>query len=131
MALFTRRDRIAIVCIALVILIGWGFRYTLHRHDSQNELRVIPNAVKPPPILESGSKLPAYPIDINTAGEKELETLTMIGTVKAADIIAYRNEHGPFKTVNDIMNVHGIGQATFEKIKDHITVNPKDTSMKQ
>ena len=49
-------------------------------------------------------------------------TLPGIGEEKAKTIIAYRNEHGPFEKIEDIMNVSGIGEKLFEKIKDYITV---------
>lgn len=61
-------------------------------------------------------------VNINTAGVSELETLDGIGEVKAQAIIDYRNANGPFQKVEDIKNVSGIGDATFDKIKDHITV---------
>ena len=131
MALFTRRDRIAVACISVLILFGWIVRYSIHHHESPNQLRVIRNAVQLPEDLESAGKRSTGLIDINNAGVKELETMYMIGPVRAADIIAYREKHGAFETISDIKNVHGIGPATFEKIKDRITVNPKDTTVKQ
>lgn len=62
------------------------------------------------------------PVNINTASESELETLSGIGQVKAKAIIKYRSENGKFNTIQDIMKVNGISQATFDKIKDGITV---------
>ena len=131
MALFTRRDRIAIACIAVLILSGWIVRYSIHRHVSPDQLRVIGNAVQLPEDLESGDKCSTGLIDINTADEKELELLPMIGPVRAADIVAYREKYGAFKTISDIKNVRGIGPVTFDKIKDRITVNSKYTTVKQ
>lgn len=61
-------------------------------------------------------------VNINTAGVEELTTLTGIGDVKAEAIIKYRNEVGKFTTTEDLLKVDGIGEALFEKIKDHITV---------
>lgn len=61
-------------------------------------------------------------VSINTATKQELMTLSGIGESKASTIIEYREEHGEFKTIEDIMNVSGIGEAAFEKIKDQITV---------
>lgn len=61
-------------------------------------------------------------ININTASIEELTTLTGIGDVKAEAIIKYRNEVGKFKTKEEILNVDGIGESLFEKIKDDITV---------
>ena len=61
-------------------------------------------------------------VSINTASLSELQTLTGIGETKANAIIKYREEHGPFSKIEDLMNVSGIGDATFAKIKDNITI---------
>ncbi len=61
-------------------------------------------------------------ININTASLEQLMTLSGIGESKANSIISYREENGNFKTIEDITNVSGIGQALYEKIKDYITV---------
>ncbi len=59
-------------------------------------------------------------ININTAGPAELDKLPMIGNTRARAIIQYRSEHGSFKTIDDIVNVPGIGPKTLEKIRDRI-----------
>ncbi len=66
----------------------------------------------------------AYPskIDINTAGKEALMTLKGIGESRAEAIIAYRTEHGPFQRIEDIMQVPGIKDGAFQKIKEDITV---------
>lgn len=61
-------------------------------------------------------------ININTASIDELVLIPYIGTEKAKDIIEYRDENGFFESIEDIMNVSGIGEATFEKLKDSIMV---------
>lgn len=61
-------------------------------------------------------------ININTADEAQLTTLTGIGATRAQAIIAYREENGPFVAIEDIMNVQGIKEGTFAKIKDEIVV---------
>lgn len=61
-------------------------------------------------------------ININTADEAQLTTLTGIGATRALAIIAYREENGPFAAIEDIMNVQGIKEGTFAKIKDEIVV---------
>ena len=61
-------------------------------------------------------------ININTADEAQLTTLTGIGATRAQAIIAYREETGPFAAIEDIMNVQGIKEGTFAKIKDEIVV---------
>jgi competence protein ComEA len=61
-------------------------------------------------------------IYINTASEEEILQLPGIGPTKAAAIIAYREEHGPFQKAEDLLNVTGIGEKTLEKIKEYIVV---------
>ncbi len=61
-------------------------------------------------------------ININTAPAEELALLPNIGMGRAEDIVAYREEHGAFETIEEIQQVNGIGQATYEKIKDIICV---------
>jgi len=61
-------------------------------------------------------------VNINTALVPELTTLTGVGESKAQAIIKYREENGNFNKIEDIMNVSGIGEKAFEKIKDFITI---------
>ena len=61
-------------------------------------------------------------MNINTADSITLQTIPGIGPSKAERIIDYRNTEGKFKKIEDIKNVTGIGDATFENIKDYITV---------
>jgi competence protein ComEA len=61
-------------------------------------------------------------MNINTASATELEELSGIGEVLAATIVEYRDQNGPFATVDDLMDVSGIGPATLEEIRDQVTV---------
>jgi competence protein ComEA len=61
-------------------------------------------------------------INVNTASATELETLSGIGEVLAATIIEYRTQNGPFASVEDLMDVSGIGPATLDEIRDQVTV---------
>uniref|UniRef100_A0A7C5ZCQ5 Competence protein ComEA n=1 Tax=Caldicellulosiruptor owensensis TaxID=55205 RepID=A0A7C5ZCQ5_9FIRM len=61
-------------------------------------------------------------INVNTATKEELKTLDRIGDKLAERIIEYRQKHGPFKSIEEIKNVNGIGEKIFESIKDSITV---------
>lgn len=61
-------------------------------------------------------------ININTASQTELEQLPGIGTSTALKIINYKNEHGNFKSIDEIKNVPGIGNAKYENIKDMICI---------
>lgn len=62
-------------------------------------------------------------ININTASASELETLSGIGPQKAQEIIRHREEEGHFKKIEELTNVSGIGDKTFEKLKDKIMVD--------
>lgn len=63
-------------------------------------------------------------ININSAGTEDLMTLPGVGEAMAASIVAYRTEHGPFTTIEEIMDVPGIGQGRYEGFKAMITVGP-------
>ena len=62
-------------------------------------------------------------VNINTASVQELCTIRMIGETKAKAIVNYREKYGAFKDKGDIVKVYGIGEKTYEKIKDSICVN--------
>jgi competence protein ComEA len=75
------------------------------------------------PTGSSSGKLPAgQTVNINTATAEELDALPGIGPTKAQAIIDYRNQNGPFKSIEDIENVKGIKEGEFGKIKDMIRV---------
>ena len=74
--------------------------------------------VQPPSRQTSSDK-----ININTADAAELETLPGIGPTRAQQIVDYRQQHGPFSTVEEIMDVSGIGPATFEGLRERITTD--------
>lgn len=61
-------------------------------------------------------------ININIATASQLATLTYISTALGEKIVAYREENGLYKSIEEIMNVSGIGRATYERIRDYITL---------
>lgn len=63
-------------------------------------------------------------ININTASQSELETLPGIGPTTAQKIIEYREQNGEFVTIEELINVSGIGPGLYDRIKDLITVGP-------
>lgn len=73
-------------------------------------------------IVEDKTSKKESKIDINTATQTELETLSGIGPSTALKIINYRKENGKFNSIDEIMNVSGIGEAKYESIKDYICV---------
>jgi competence protein ComEA len=62
------------------------------------------------------------PININTASVNELEALDGIGPVLAERIVAYREEHGPFAAIEDLMQVKGIGEDSWNNLLERITI---------
>ncbi|MBR4693427.1 MAG: helix-hairpin-helix domain-containing protein [Bacilli bacterium] len=73
-------------------------------------------------ISNSQTNVVSGKVNINTASISELMTLNGIGESRAKDIISYREKNGPFKTIEDIKNVSGIGESTYANIKENITV---------
>jgi competence protein ComEA len=65
---------------------------------------------------------PAVTVNINTASAADLEELPGIGAKTAARILEYRQKNGPFKKVEELMNVNGIGEKNFLKLKAQLTV---------
>lgn len=64
----------------------------------------------------------AAKININTAGKAQLETLPGIGGVKAQNILSYREKNGPFQSIDELINVNGIGAKILEGMRDYITI---------
>jgi len=73
-------------------------------------------------VVQASTENQGDKININTANLAELDKLPGVGPVRAADIISYREKNGGFKTIEDIKNIKGIGDVSFEKIKDLITI---------
>ena len=107
----------------------------LNRVNLAQELRdqqqvVVPRVGETPVPPPAGSEPPsrsgeaplAVKVNINTAAADELDTLPEIGAEMARRIVAYRAANGPFKSIEDIQRVTGIGDATYQKLKDRITV---------
>ena len=70
----------------------------------------------------TGAIDPSGKVNINTADSTQLQTLNGVGPATAQKIIDYRDSSGRFTTIEDLKNVSGIGDKTFEKLKDYICV---------
>lgn len=104
-----------------VILIAGGL---LNTADTTNINMVSPiynNQMIYIPFTSNGGSI-VNKININTAGVSELQTLYGVGESKALNIIEYRNNNGLFRSIEEIMNVSGIGEDIFNKIKEIITI---------
>jgi competence protein ComEA len=80
-------------------------------------------AAKPPAARSAAT--PAAPVNLNTATQAQLETLPGIGAKAAQRILEYRQKNGTFKKPEDLMNVKGIGEKSFLKLKPFLTVSDR------
>ena len=81
-----------------------------------------PGATAPGGTGSTSSTGGATILNINTASETDLETLPGVGPVTAAAIIDYRTQNGPFTSVDDLIDVSGIGPSTLEQVRPFVTV---------
>ena len=92
--------------------------------DGSEPVKYTPSTPKTTPSTEKTTVKtgPSKKVNLNTAGVEELSTLPGIGPKKAETIIEYRNASGGFKSIDELKNVKGIGEKTFEKLEPYITV---------
>ncbi|MGT2949847.1 competence protein [Streptococcus cuniculi] len=87
----------------------------------EEAVSIIPSAS---PAQASGDKgATTGLVNLNTATEAELQTISGIGAKRAADIVAYRESNGRFQSVDDLKNVPGIGGKSLENIRPYVTVD--------
>ena len=77
---------------------------------------------KAPAKAAKAEAAPSTPVNLNTATQAQLETLPGIGAASAKRIIEYREKNGKFKKIEELMNVKGIGEKSFLKLKPLVTV---------
>jgi comEA protein len=104
------KEEIKEECICPVLDCSKCFNSTIIDGNSNNDL-------VPDQNIESNNK-----ISLNNSTKEELMTLIGVGESKAEAIIEYRNKNNGFKNIEEIMNVSGIGEAAYNKIKDNITL---------
>jgi competence protein ComEA len=86
----------------------------------------IPNIARNAPINLSGDSenLYNYPLNINEADQLALESLPGIGPAKAADILAYRQKLGGFTSLDELLDISGIGPSTLDSLRDYLICEP-------
>jgi len=120
---FNRNEQIILLILCTTLLVGLIVTY-LDKEDSDSipDFEVRKNAVAVPPPQES-EKAAELLIDLNKATAKDLERLPGIGPQIATRIIAYRDQNGAFKKIDDITKVSGIGPKTLERLRPHLIPN--------
>jgi competence protein ComEA len=79
---------------------------------------------------KSAAAVPTTPVNLNTATEAQLEALPGIGPKVAQRIVEYRQKNGAFKKIEDLMNVKGIGEKSFLKLKPMLTLDKAEKADK-
>ena len=127
-----RKDPVSLVVFLGLIIFALVIGYSAFYQPSAQEVKYIPytsseisEIVQSSVIFESteNTHFIGEKLNINLATEEEIaENLDGIGTTLAKRIVDYRTENGNFSDISDIMNVKGIGEKTFENIKDKICI---------
>lgn len=108
--------------VFLALLVGFFLGRNARRPEvSVTVTRSTQAAATAPPSTPGPTEDPVFPIDINTADRYQLAMLPGIGEVLADRILAYRDAHGSFPCVEELLNVEGIGTKKLEEILDLIT----------
>jgi competence protein ComEA len=81
---------------------------------------VVPGAAAAVPVAGAAGEVPSAPVSLGSATLEQLETLDGVGPATAQKIVAYRTEHGGFRSVEDLANVPGIGPKKLAAIKPHV-----------
>lgn len=117
-----KKEKLVLIALACVFVLGVVF--------SIRDLNVpVMNTQERREYQQQTEALKTGLIDINTANSMELQLLKGIGSTKADAIVNYRETSGIFSKKEDIMNVPGIGPATFEKIKDRLQITEDDSEI--
>ncbi|MCJ7497402.1 MAG: helix-hairpin-helix domain-containing protein [candidate division Zixibacteria bacterium] len=130
---FTPQESKAIIFLIVVLLIGSGVTiYKKYHPDFAPELLIENNFPEQKKVFEPARssaiseninlKIPGRKVNLNTATLRELESLPGIGPELGRRILDYREKRGNFSTIDEIINVKGIGPKILEKFKNLITV---------
>lgn len=117
----TRTELICVAAAVVFIALAAGLRLCSAGSGGVTVAPSSPGALPTESAGETAEPARTGLVNLNTASAEELSALPGIGEVKAKAIVEYRREHGPFTSTAGVMDVSGIGQGTYDKIKDYIT----------
>ena len=126
-----KKQRVSVLVILTLVFTAFTLGFFLGRNRESSGIRVSvpsdmqtqpPETTVAPPLPEEIQRIITFPININTAGKEEFMALPGIGEILADRILAYRDAHGYFSSVEELMHVEGIGEKRMEEILDFITI---------
>lgn len=106
---------VALTLVFSLTMVGIYFHSTRMGEGDEYTIRAGDLAIEAEPM-----EAVRWQVSINTATAEELTKLTGVGEVLAERIVAYREEHGPFRSAEELMNVNGIGEGKFADMKEQI-----------
>jgi len=109
------------LCLTALVLAFLGGWFASRQYEINRQFVPVISEQPSEPSSPSPELQPNQQININTASREELMSLPGIGEKRANDIIAYREEHGPFPIPEAVTDVPGIGESTLQQILDYIT----------
>jgi comEA protein len=125
---FNRNEQIALLLLAGALLIG-GVVSIVSRYaaDRTPDFEVRKGAVALPPatpdsVLDAQAQAVVAPIDLNRASAKDLQRLPRVGPQTARRIVEYREQNGPFRSLDDLTVIRGIGPKTIDRLRPLATV---------
>ena len=122
---FNRNEQIAILVLTALLLVGSVVSaYDYFWPGNIEDFHVHKNAIPVPDLADTATVPPPQQlrVGLNTATSKELTQLPHIGPKTADRIVAHREANGPFKRVDDLTAVKGIGPKTLEKSRNQVTL---------
>ena len=119
----TRREQIVVALLVASLVVGGGISlWDRFSPEGTEDFQVV-RVAEPPEALseEVDPEKPSEKVHLNTASAEDLERLPRIGPKMAQKILRWRTDHGPFRTVEDLAEIPGIGKKTIDEIRDMVT----------
>lgn len=124
-ALFTREERAVVLFLTLSLLVGSAVMATRRVFPAADFPGGLTSVAADGRLEESGVPVPAGPVDVNSADAGELVLLPGIGPVRAEAIIRLRDRRGGFESLDELLDVKGIGPATLERLRPEAALGPR------